>query len=98
MRRLYPTRASLALVVTLSVVVPVGAALTGCPRNPPVSGCQPEAQTCISDSPHVCSASQRWHRAGSLTCGEISGVCTVLGGRAYCAPLPVDAGVPAGDR
>ena len=70
----------------------------GCPRLPPESGCSPMAQTCINDSPHVCSSSQRWFRAGSITCREIGGVCTVLGGRAYCAPLPVDAGAPAGDR
>ena len=60
-------------------------ALAGCPRLPPVSGCQPQAQTCIDDSPHVCSASQRWHRAGSLTCAEVGGSCAVVGGRAYCA-------------
>jgi hypothetical protein len=60
-------------------------ALTGCPRLPPVAGCQPEAQTCISDSPHVCSASQRWQRAGDLACAAVGGVCSVVGGRAYCA-------------
>ncbi len=79
-------RALLAVVVGLSVVLPVGVALSGCPRLPEVSGCQPEAQTCIGDRPHVCSASQRWHRAGDLSCGAVGGVCTVLGGRAYCAP------------
>lgn len=85
-------RALLAVVVGLSVVLPVGVALSGCPRLPEVSGCQPEAQTCIGDRPHVCSASQRWHRAGDLSCGAVGGVCTVLGGRAYCAPS-ADAGV-----
>ena len=66
--------------------------LTGCPRMPPVSGCSPMAQTCIDDAPHVCSASQRWHRAGSLTCAEVGGSCAVVGGRAYCAAPVVDAG------
>ena len=68
------------------VVIGVLAAViaTGCPRMPPVSGCQPEAQTCIADSPHVCSASQRWHRAGDLTCTQVGAVCLVAGGRAYC--------------
>jgi len=71
------------------VVIGVLAAViaTGCPRMPPVSGCQPEAQTCIADSPHVCSASQRWHRAGDLQCSAVGGQCLVAGGRAYCAPL-----------
>jgi len=84
-------RGLLAVVVALSVVLPLGVALYGCPRNPPVSGCQPEAQTCINDRPHVCSASQRWHVAGDRTCSSIGGVCTVLGGRAYCGPV-ADAG------
>jgi hypothetical protein len=89
-------RSLLAVVVGLSVVLPLGVALSGCPRNPPVSGCQPEAQTCIADAPHVCSASQRWHRAGDLTCAQVGGVCTVLGGRAFCADA-ADAGADAGD-
>lgn len=89
-------RALLAIVVGLAVVLPLGVGLYGCPRNPPVSGCQPEAQTCINDRPHVCSASQRWHVAGDRTCSSIGGVCTVLGGRAYCGPV-VDAGADVGD-
>lgn len=80
-------RALLAIVVGLAVVLPLGVGLYGCPRNPPVSGCQPEAQTCINDRPHVCSASQRWHVAGDRSCASIGGVCTVLGGRAYCGPV-----------
>ena len=86
-------RALLAVVVALSVVLPLGVALCGCPRLPPVSGCQPEAQTCLDDAPHVCSASQRWHRAGDLSCAAVSGQCMVMGGRAYCAPV-ADAGAP----
>jgi len=89
-------RALLAVVVALSVALPLGVALSGCPRLPPVSGCQPEAQTCIHDRPHVCSASQRWHVAGDRSCASVGGVCTVLGGRAYCGPV-VDAGADAGD-
>lgn len=89
-------RALLAVVVALSVVLPLGVALSGCPRNPPVSGCQPEAQTCINDRPSVCSASQRWHVAGDRSCASVGGVCTVLGGRAYCGPV-VDAGADVGD-
>lgn len=88
-------RALLAIVVGLAVVLPLGVGLYGCPRNPPVSGCQPEAQTCINDRPHVCSASQRWHVAGDRSCASIGGVCTVLGGRAYCAPV-ADAGAADG--
>ena len=84
------------LLTCLIAAILAGALLAGCPRNPPVSGCQPEAQTCINDRPHVCSASQRWHVAGNLRCSAIGGVCTVLGGRAHCGPV-VDAGTDAGD-
>ena len=83
------------LLTCLIAAILAGALLVGCPRNPPVSGCQPEAQTCINDRPHVCSASQRWHVAGNLRCSAIGGVCTVLGGRAYCGPV-VDAGAADG--
>ena len=81
------------LLTCLIAAILAGALLAGCPRNPPVSGCQPEAQTCINDRPHVCSASQRWHVAGNLQCSAVGGVCTVLGGRAYCGPV-ADAGSP----
>ena len=87
-------RALLAFVVVLAVVVPLGAAVTGCPSSlPPVAGCEPLAQACIADRPHVCSASQRWERAGSVSCGEVRGVCVVTDGRAHCA-APADAGAP----
>ena len=85
-------RSMLVVVVALAVALPLGVVVTGCPRMPPVSGCSPMAQTCINDSPHVCSASQRWHRAGALTCAEVGGSCAVVGGRAYCAAPVVDAG------
>ena len=81
------------LLTCLIAAILAGALCVGCPRNPPVSGCQPEAQTCIGDRPSVCSASQRWHAAGNLQCSAVGGVCTVLGGRAYCAPV-ADAGSP----
>lgn len=87
--------AVIAAVALLGIVAAVGAMVMGCPRNPPVSGCQPEAQTCIADAPHVCSASQRWHRAGDLRCRAVGGVCTVMGGRAFCAAAS-DAGVADG--
>jgi len=79
------------LLTCIIAAILAGALLAGCPRNPPVSGCQPEAQTCIRDRPHVCSASQRWHVAGDRSCASIGGQCTVLGGRAYCGPV-ADAG------
>jgi len=84
------------MITCLIAAILAGALCVGCPRNPPVSGCQPEAQTCINDRPHVCSASQRWHVAGDRTCSSIGGQCTVLGGRAYCGPV-ADAGADAGD-
>ena len=84
------------LLTCLIAAILAGARCVGCPRNPPVSGCQPEAQTCIGDRPSVCSASQRWHAAGNLQCSAVGGVCTVLGGRAHCGPV-TDAGADAGD-
>ncbi len=81
------------LLTCLIAAILAGALCVGCPRLPPISGCQPEAQTCIRDRPHVCSASQRWHAAGNLQCSAVGGVCTVLGGRAYCGPV-ADAGSP----
>ena len=84
------------LLTCIIAAILAGALCVGCPRNPPVSGCQPEAQTCIGDRPSVCSASQRWHAAGNLQCSAVGGVCTVLGGRAYCGPV-ADAGADAGD-
>ncbi len=83
------------LLTCIIAAILAGALCVGCPRNPPVSGCQPEAQTCINDRPHVCSASQRWHAAGDRTCAQVGGVCTVLGGRAHCAPV-ADAGAADG--
>jgi hypothetical protein len=113
------------LLTCLIAAILAGALLAGCPRNPPVSGCQPEdlppvcsasqrwhvpargadlhraGGRCGRSGPpttrlhggHVCSASQRWHVAGDRTCSSIGGQCTVLGGRAYCAPV-ADAGSP----
>ena len=68
-------RRALALLVVLA----------GCPRLPPVSGCNPGAQACLANAPHVCSTSQRWERAGDLACSAVGGVCVVTSGRAYCA-------------
>ena len=92
MRGSVDVRSLLAVVVALSVVLPLGAALYGCPRLPPVAGCQPTAQTCIGDRPHVCSASQRWEPAGDVSCATTGGACAVAGGVAYCAPSS-DGGV-----
>jgi len=65
-----------------------------CPHLPPTSGCEPTAQTCIAGSPHVCSASQRWERAGDLACAAVGASCLVLEGVARCVPA-TDAGVGA---
>ena len=59
--------------------------LSACPRLPPVSGCNPGAQSCIGGAPHICSTSQRWQRAGDLACSAVGGMCAVTNGRAYCA-------------
>lgn len=91
-------RGSVDLPGLLTFVVGVllaGALCVGCPRLPPISGCSPMAQTCIDNSPYVCSSSQRWFRSGDLSCSAVGGVCTVLGGRAHCAPV-ADAGAADG--
>jgi hypothetical protein len=68
------------------------------PNLPPVSGCTPGASACVGDSPAVCSASQRWQRAGDTTCAAIGGVCVVGdGGIAHCAAPPRDAGADAAE-
>ena len=80
--------ALLALVVGLTVVLPLGVALMGCPKLPPVSGCTPMSQRCSpAGAPEVCSSSQRWEPAGDLSCTAAGGVCVVGdGGVAHCAP------------
>jgi hypothetical protein len=83
------------LLTCLIAAILAGALLAGCPRLPPISGCSPMAQTCIDNSPYVCSSSQRWFRSGDLSCSAVGGVCTVLGGRAHCAPV-ADAGAADG--
>ena len=73
-----PVEVLLAIVVGLSVVLPLGIALTGCPKLPPVSGCAPMSQRCsASGAPEVCSASQRWEPAGDLACAAVGGACVV---------------------
>lgn len=86
--------ALLALVVGLTVVLPLGVALMGCPKLPPVSGCAPMSQRCSpAGAPEVCSSSQRWEPAGDLSCTAAGGVCVVGdGGIAHCAPAQ-DGGV-----
>lgn len=65
----------------------------GCPRLPPVSGCEPGVQVCIRDQPHVCSESQRWEPVGDLACGAVQGVCHLVEGAAWCGPLAMDGGL-----
>lgn len=59
-------------------------ALAACPHLPPVSGCQPTAQSCDGNRPRVCSASQRWEPVGDLPC---SGACVVTANIAHCAAV-----------
>lgn len=84
------TVATLALLALLALASIVGVALQGCPRLPPVSGCDPGAHRCAADRPEVCSATRRWHPVGDLACAAVGGVC-VNGLSAHCAP--VDGGV-----
>ena len=82
-------------MTTTARPLPLAAALLalGClrPMEPPVAHCTPLSQRCgPSGAPEVCSASERWHRAGDLpSCGRVGGVCSVSdAGVAHCAPRP----------
>lgn len=74
----------------------LAAALAACrPALGPVAGCVPGAASCEGNAPAICSASQRWERAGDpgVTCVHVGGVCVVSdAGVPHCAPRP-DAGV-----
>lgn len=64
----------------------LGLALAGCPKLPPVSGCEPLEQRCDGDRPQVCSPTQRWHTVGDEPCGATPGQsCQVHAGVAGCA-------------
>ena len=90
----HPIAAATLLPGASSVVLPLGVALMGCPKLPPVSGCAPMSQRCSpAGAPEVCSSSQRWEPAGDLSCTAAGGVCVVGdGGIAHCAPAQ-DGGV-----
>lgn len=61
-------------------------ALAGCPKLPPVSGCEPLSQRCEGDRPQVCSPSRRWHTVGDEACGATPGQsCQVRNGVAGVA-------------
>ncbi len=61
-------------------------ALAGCPKLPPVSGCEPLSQRCEGDRPQVCSPSRRWHTVGDEACGATPGQsCQVRNGGAGVA-------------
>lgn len=73
-----------------------GAALTGCPRLPPVSGCTPGAYRCTnSGRPEGCSSSQRWEPIGDEPCSAAGNVC-VVDRTAHCAPMTVTADADGG--
>lgn len=72
-------------------------ALAACrPNLGPVVGCTPGAASCVDGAPAICSASQRWQRAGDVRCAEVGGECVTDGTTAHCAPLR-DAGADAGE-
>jgi hypothetical protein len=78
-------------MLLLCIAALLAGIVSACPRLPPVAGCTPGAQRCERDTPEVCSATQRWHRAGDLPCSAVGGVCAVHDGIARCAR---DGGVP----
>ena len=82
--------------MTLRLLLAVALVAACRPNLPPVSGCTPGASSCVGDSPAVCSASQRWQRAGDVSCAAIGGECVAPdGGPAHCAPR--DAGADAAE-
>lgn len=83
----------------LPILLALTLALAGCPRLPPVDLCQPGAQSCIGDRPHVCSQSQRWAPASPRTCASASLVCCYTRspfGRDLYACVPASACIPEG--
>lgn len=81
----------LSLSGAILVACLAGAALSGCPRLPPVSGCTPQAYRCTdSGRPEVCSSSQRWEPIGDSPCAASGAVC-VVERTAHCAPHAIVA-------
>lgn len=86
-------------VPPLPILLVVALALAGCPRLPPVDLCQPGAQSCIGDRPHVCSQSQRWAPASPRTCASAGLVCCYARspfGHDNYACVPASACLPEG--
>ena len=79
--------------MTLRLLLAAALVVACRPNLPPVSGCTPGASSCVGDSPAVCSASQRWQRAGDVSCAAVGGVCVVGdSGVAHCGAPSRDAG------
>ena len=97
-------RALLLLAVGFAVVLPLGAALMGCPASRqltrpalgPVDGCEPRATRCAPDGrPQVCSGSGRWTDADVVcaTAVQVSAVCClttspITGAELHACVLP----------
>jgi len=79
-------RALLALAATLTVALPLGAALTGCPNwQRPVCPA-PGVYACVADQPAVCSPSGEQTPIGDEPCSAQGRVCVLRAdGVAYCA-------------
>lgn len=93
MRRLYPVRAFLALIVALSVVVPVGAALTGCPDWQRPECPTPGVYSCVNDWPQFCAPTKERTPIGDEVCAASGRVCALRAdGVAYCARAATDGG------
>jgi len=79
-------RALIVFVVALTVVLPLGAALTGCPNwQRPVCPA-PGVYACVADQPAVCSPSGEQTPIGDEPCSAQGRVCVLRAdGVAYCA-------------
>ena len=88
-------RALLAVVVALSVALPLGAALSGCPNWQRPSCPTPGRWSCVSDQPHYCAPTRELTPIGDEPCAPQGRVCEVRAdGVARCAPR-ADAGLDA---
>ena len=78
-------RSLLAVVVTLTVVLPLGVALSGCPNWNRPACTTPGAYSCVSDQPTWCSTTRELTPIGDEPCAAQGRVCGLRAdGRAGC--------------
>jgi len=78
----YSEQLLLLVLGGITLVVFLGAVLTGCPMPAP-DGCSPGSRRCHEDTPQVCSPGQRWTPA-DVTCSTVNAVCEIRRGIPAC--------------